>query len=106
MVTTCFNLGAFRTIFTPACYSLKFEQPAMEPDVKKFLTIIMQCISIIVLWMLVHTFFGIKLGLLFLDEEITIWHGVYYGGLLLSFWLVFRYVMRKIKSMPSFHPHQ
>lgn len=74
----------------------------MEPEVRKFLAVIVQCVSMILLWMMINTFFGIKKGLLFLDEEITAWHGVYYAWLLASFVFVFVYVRRKMKSVPKF----
>jgi Ca2+/Na+ antiporter len=78
----------------------------MEPDVKKFLSVIVQTMSMTVLWMLLNTVFGIKMGLLFLDEKITIWHGVYYLCLIASFiWLVL-YIRKKWKEVPSFNLEQ
>jgi uncharacterized membrane protein YcaP (DUF421 family) len=58
--------------------------------------------SLMLLWMLLNTFFGIKLGLLFLDEEITIWHGVYYVCMLVSFFFVLRHIIAKWKKVPRF----
>lgn len=78
----------------------------MEPDVRKFLAAIVQSMSMTVLWMLLNTVFGIKMGLLFLDEEITIWHGVYYLCLISSFiWLVM-YIRKKWKDVPKFDLEQ
>jgi hypothetical protein len=78
----------------------------MEPDVRKFLAAIVQTMSMTVLWMLLNTVFGIKMGLLFLDEEITIWHGVYYLCLIASFiWLVI-YIRKKWKDVPKFDLEQ
>ena len=77
----------------------------MEPEVKLFLKIIIQCIGMLLLWMLLNTFFGIKMGLLFLDEKITIWNGVYYLCMTASFIWVVRYILRKWKQMPEFEPH-
>ena len=77
----------------------------MEPEVKAFLKIILQSIGMLFLWMLANTFFGIKLGLLFLDEKITIWHGVYYLCMIGSFVLVVKYILKKWKQMPEFEPH-
>jgi phosphoglycerol transferase MdoB-like AlkP superfamily enzyme len=74
----------------------------MEPEVRKFLAVIVQCISMGLLWMLLNTFFGIKLGLLFLDEKITIWHYVYYACLIASFIALVWYIRNKIKSVPKF----
>lgn len=74
----------------------------MEPEVRKFLAVIVQCISMGLLWMLINTFFGIKLGLLFLDGEITVWHYVYYALLIASFVALVWYIRNKIKSVPKF----
>ena len=77
----------------------------MEPEVKLFLKIIVKCIGMLVLWMLLNTYFGIKLGLLFLDEKITWWHGLYYVCMIASFIWVLRYITKKWKEMPEFEPH-
>ncbi|HSC52845.1 MAG TPA: hypothetical protein VLC98_04460 [Phnomibacter sp.] len=78
----------------------------MEPEVKKFLATIVQTLSMTVLWMLINMVFGIKMGLLFLDGEITIWHGVYYLCMVASFiWLVM-YIRKKWKEVPSFDVDQ
>lgn len=76
--------------------------PLMEPDVKKYLTVIMQCMSMTLLWMVLQTYFGIKLGLLFLDGELTIWHGVYYLLMLGSLAWLIHYIWRKFKTIPAF----
>jgi len=94
--------------FTKSFHSfipLFFNDSPMEPEVKLFLKIIMQCISMLLLWMLLNTFFGIKLGLLFLDEKITWWNAVYYVCMIGSFIWVIRYIIRKWKQMPEFEPH-
>ena len=74
----------------------------MEQDVRQFLVIIVRSMSMVLLWMMVQTLFGIKLGYLFLDEKITLWHGVYYLFLIGSFAWVFRYVRRQFRQMPKF----
>jgi len=56
--------------------------------------------SWVLLWMLLNTFFGIKLGLLFLDEEVTYWHGIYYAAMIGSFIWVFRHLSKKWKKLP------
>ena len=73
----------------------------MEPTISLFLKTIVQTLSMMVLWMLLNAFFGIKLGLMFLDEEITIWHGVYYLCMLISFFFVIRYIKAKWEKVPS-----
>jgi hypothetical protein len=78
----------------------------MEPEIRKFLAVIVQCISMGLLWMLLNTLFGIKLGLLFLDEEVTVWHGVYYLCLLASFVALVWYIRKKIRSLPKFNPEE
>lgn len=74
----------------------------MEPNVSLFLKTIVQSLSIILLWLLLNIFFGIRLGLLFLDEKITIWHGVYYLCMTLSFIWLFRHILAKWKKIPDF----
>lgn len=78
----------------------------MEPEVRKFLGSIVQIMSMSLLWMLVNTLVGIKLGYLFLDEEITVWHGLYYFFLLVSFAMLYRYIRKKFREMPSFSAGQ
>lgn len=73
----------------------------MEPEVKAFLKLIVQCLSMLILWMLVNTYFGIKLGLLFLDEKITWWNGLYYACMVASFVWVLFYIRKKWKQMPN-----
>jgi hypothetical protein len=77
----------------------------MEPEIKLFLKIIVQSISMLLLWMLLNTYFGIKLGLLFFDEGVSIWHWVYYILMIASFVWVIRYILKKWKQMPEFEPH-
>jgi hypothetical protein len=74
----------------------------MEPEVKKFLAIIIQAMSMVILWLLILTLFGIKFGLLFFDQGATAWHFVFYGWLLLSFPALCYYLWRKWKEMPKF----
>jgi hypothetical protein len=76
----------------------------MEPEVRIFLKTIVQTVSMGLLWMMVHTWLGIKEGLLFPEGEITLWHWVYYLALVLSFLWVLRYVIRKWKQVPKFGP--
>lgn len=74
----------------------------MEPEVKRFLKLIAKSIALLICWMLLNTWFGIKMGLLFLDEKITAWHGVYYVLMIASFtWLLY-YVKKMWKGAPDF----
>lgn len=77
----------------------------MEPEIKLFLKILVQCISMLLLWMLLNTFFGIKLGLLFFDNGLSVWNVVYYACMIASFVWVVRYIVKKWKQMPEFEPH-
>jgi hypothetical protein len=74
----------------------------LEPEIKKFLKAIVQSMSIVLLWMLLNTFFGIKMGLIFFENGFTIWNGVYYGALLLSFGFILRYLIQMWKKVPRF----
>jgi hypothetical protein len=74
----------------------------MEPEVRKFLTVLMQTISLVLLWMLLNTFFGIKLGYLFLEAPLTIWHGVYFLGMLASFVWLLRHIIKQWRTLPKF----
>ena len=74
----------------------------MEPDIRAFLIIIAQTMSMTVLWLLANTLVGIKWGYLFLDGSITVWHVVYYIGMVASFIWVLRYIIKKWKGAPKF----
>jgi len=74
----------------------------MEPEIRAFLIRIMQTISLVLSWMLANSLFGIKMGYLFLDEKITIWHGVYYVLMIASGTWLFIYLMRKWKKAPTY----
>lgn len=54
------------------------------------------------LWFLLNIFFGIRLGYLFLDGEITIWHGIYYLCMTISFVWMARHILAKWKKIPDF----
>ena len=75
---------------------------SLEPDLRLFLVTIVQTMSLALLWMLVNTFFGIKLGLLFLDDKITVWHLVYYACMIGTLIWVFRHIVAKWKKVPRF----
>jgi len=74
----------------------------MEPEVRAFLARIVQTISLVLLWMLVNSLFGIKMGYLFLDEKITVWHLVYYVLMIASGIFVLMYLLRKWKQAPKY----
>ncbi len=74
----------------------------MEPDVRLFLATIVQSMSYMLLWLLLNTYFGIKLELLFLDEKFTIWHVIYYLAMVSSFIWVIRLIIAKCKKYSNF----
>ncbi|HSK13752.1 MAG TPA: hypothetical protein VK907_11090 [Phnomibacter sp.] len=73
----------------------------MEPGVRLFLITIVRSMSFVLLWMLLNTYFGIKLGLMFFDEGVTAWHIVYYICMVGSFIYVVRVIMREWKKVPA-----
>ena len=75
----------------------------MEPEVRAFLTRIVQTISLVLLWMLTNTLFGIKMGYLFLDGKIIVWHIVYYVLMIATGIWLFIYLMRKWKNAPKYN---
>lgn len=74
----------------------------MEPEVRAFLVRIMQTISWALLWMLTNTFFGIKMGLLFAEDGITVWTVVYYVLMVATGITLFIFLRRKWKHAPKF----
>jgi uncharacterized membrane protein YcaP (DUF421 family) len=74
----------------------------VEPNVTLFLKAIVQSLSLILVWLLLNIFFGIRLGLLFLDQEITLWHGIYYLCMTISFVVLLRHLLAKWKKVPDF----
>lgn len=74
----------------------------MEPEVRLFLKTIVQTVSLTLIWMLLNTFFGIKLGLLFFDGPFSVWQIVYYVLLIATFILLLRYLLKLWKKVPKF----
>lgn len=74
----------------------------LEPDIKLFLKAIVQSMSIVLIWMMLNAFFGIKIGLMFFDKGFTLWNGVYYIALLVSFGFMLRYLILIWKKVPRF----
>ncbi len=72
----------------------------MEPDVKAFLVAIAQCVSMLLLWMLLNAYFGIRKGWFF-PETLKFWHIIYYVVSAAAFVWVIRYIVRKWKSVPK-----
>jgi hypothetical protein len=74
----------------------------MEPEIKAFLIAIVQSISMMLLWMMLNSYFGIKLGLLFAENGMGTWNIVYYLFSAASFVWVIRYIIKKWRALPEF----
>lgn len=74
----------------------------MEPEVSAFLARIAKSISLVLLWMLINTLFGIKKGYFFIDEKLSTGNIVFYiwfiGSLVLLMW----YIMKIWKRAPVY----
>lgn len=76
----------------------------MEPEVRRFLTIIVQAMSMIVLWMMLVAFFGLKLGYLFPENGWGAANIICAVLVVLSFgWLLY-YLVKKWKQLPRIQP--
>lgn len=74
----------------------------MEPEIRAFLIRIMKTICLVLFWMLANTLFGIKMGYLFLEAPITIWHIVYYVLMISSgMWLLI-YLLKIWRKAPKY----
>ena len=92
----------FKTNHNPAGFTLQVIVESMEPEVKAFLIAIVQSISMLLLWMMLNSYFGIKLGLLFAENGVGTWNIIYYVLAIVSFVWVIRYIFRKWKNLPKF----
>jgi uncharacterized membrane protein YcaP (DUF421 family) len=70
----------------------------MEPEVKAFLLLIVQSLSMTMLWMMVNMTAGIYFNLAFVDNRITIWNIIYYIFFLTTFVLLVNYLRKKWKG--------
>jgi hypothetical protein len=78
----------------------------MEPEVGAFLARIAKSISLILLWMLINTFFGVRKELFFLDEKITAWHIVFYIWFLASGIFIYWFIVKIWKAAPVYDPKE
>jgi len=81
-------------------------QYCMEPEVRKFLATILHTMSLGLVWLLINTVLGIKLGLLFWGDQGAVWHIVFYAWLIVSFLVLLRYIIKKWKEVPLFDVDQ
>ena len=70
----------------------------MEPEVKAFLLLIVQSLSMAMLWMMVNMTAGIYFDLAFFDTQVTIWNIIYYIFFLTTFVLLINYLRKKWKG--------
>jgi len=70
----------------------------MEPDVKAFLLLIIQTLSMGLLWLLVNMTAGIYFDLGFFEGNPSIWNILYYIFLLGSLALLIMYLRKKWKG--------
>lgn len=70
----------------------------MEPDVRAFLVLVMQSVSMVLLWMLVHMTIGIYYDLAFFEGRISTWNVLYYLFLLGTFFWLITYLKKKWKG--------
>lgn len=69
----------------------------MEPDVKKFLSRIINSLSVGLLWLLVNTTIGIKFNFAFFDNRPTIGNYIFYAWFLISLFLLILFYRKKWK---------
>ncbi len=67
----------------------------MEDEAREFLIKIMQTISIILLWMMVHVFIGIYKGYAFFEQKPHWTNWAYYVILIISFLFLIKHLKRK-----------
>jgi ABC-type uncharacterized transport system permease subunit len=70
----------------------------MEPDVKAFLLLIVQTISMGMLWLLINMTAGIYFNFAFFEGSASIWNILYYIFFLVSLVLLIKYLRKKWKG--------
>jgi hypothetical protein len=70
----------------------------MEPEVKAFLTLIINSLAMALLWMMVNMTAGIYFNLAFFEEHISIWNILYYIFFLITFVLLIIYLKKNWKG--------
>lgn len=70
----------------------------MEPEVKAFLVLIIQSLSMVLLWMMVNMTAGIYFDLAFFEDRLSVWNVLYYIFLLSSFIMLILYLRKKWKG--------
>ena len=70
----------------------------MEPEVKAFLILIIQSLSMALLWMMVNMTAGIYYNLAFFEEHLSFWNILYYIFFLTTFVMLIVYLRKKWKG--------
>ncbi len=70
----------------------------MDPDIKAFLLLIVNSLSMGILWMFVNMTFGIYYGFAFFENTPTIGNFIYWIFLIISFIFLIRYYKKKWKG--------
>ena len=70
----------------------------MDPDIKAFLLLIVNSLSMGILWMFVNMTFGIYFGFAFFENTPTIGNFIYWIFLIISFIFLIRYYKKKWKG--------
>lgn len=70
----------------------------MEPEVKAFLQLIIQTLSMAMLWLLVNMTAGIYYNLGFFDNNIHWYNVLYYIFFLVSLFFLIKYFIKKWKN--------
>lgn len=70
----------------------------MEPEVKAFLLMIVQTLSMSILCLLINMTAGIYFNLAFFEEKPSVWNILYYIFFLVSFVLLIMYLRKKWKG--------
>ena len=69
----------------------------MEPDIKEFLSKIINSISVILLWMIINLFLGIYKGWAVINSKLSIYNIIFYIWFLASLIFLFYYLYKKWK---------
>ena len=70
----------------------------MEPEVKAFLLLIIQTISMGIVWLLINMTVGIYFNLGFFEGSPSLWNILYYIFFLVSLMLLIMYLRKKWKG--------
>ena len=69
----------------------------MEPDIKKYLSKLLNSMSVVLLWLLINAMLGIYLEWAFFDDGISLVNIIFYTWFLGSFIFVVYYLIKKWK---------